>query len=337
MHVALSAGSPLRPELKEIPQQQIVSLPLRNALDAASARRLAQLVREQKIEIIHAHMARDYPLAAFAARRNKSARLVITRHVLFPMSRLHKVALANVGRVIAVSNAVAQTLLARGAFAPERIVIVRNGIDVERFARACANFDYSALCRRLNIPAARLLIGTVGEITELKGHQDFVRAAALIAARIPDAHFIIAGEDHSRTRENEASLERLIEGHGLTDRLQRFGRLENLAELYCALDVFISASHSESFGLAIAEAMASGTAVVATATGGASEIVEDGVSGKLVPIANPEAMMAAVVEFADAEERKRYGNAGQLRARENFGRDRMIEETDQVYRDLLGE
>jgi glycosyltransferase involved in cell wall biosynthesis len=337
VHVVLSPRSPLRTPLEHIPEGNIFSLPLRNALDASSAHQLARIVREREIEIIHAHMARDYPLAAFAAARNKNARIVITRHVLFPMSRLHAVTLANVSRVIAVSEAVARELRQRSVFAPGKIVVVRNGIDVERFARVRADFDPREFCHRMKIPDDRVLVGTVGEITKLKGHEDFVRAAALIAARVPDAHFIVAGDDQSRTLENEKSLKKLIEEHGLTARVQRFGWLDNLAELYSALDIFVSASHSESFGLAIVEAMASSGAVVATATDGAREVIEDGISGKIVPIADPEALASAVVDLAeDAEERKRYGTAAQLRAREKFGFERMLEETEQVYRDALG-
>ena len=315
-----------------------MSLPLRNALDVPSARELARVARRREIEIIHAHMARDYPLAAFAARRNKNGRLILTRHVLFPMNRLQTLVLANVARVIAVSAAVARTLIERRMFESRKIVVVRNGIDVEHFAQARASLDRQEFCRRMKIPADRFLIGTVGEIVKLKGHEDFVQAASLIAARIPEAHFIIAGRDHSPLHKNEKSLEELINEVSLSNRIQRFGWLNNLDELYGALDVFVSASHSESFGLAIAEAMASGTPAVATATDGAQEIIEDGIDGRLVPIANPQALAAAVIDLAEhAEERKRCGDAAQLHARERFGLERMIAETERVYQDALGQ
>jgi L-malate glycosyltransferase len=336
VHVALSTRSPLRPALDTIPDENIVMLPLRNALDAASARELARLVRDRQIEVIHAHMARDYPLAAYASRRNRSARLVITRHVMFPMSRLHAVTMSNVARVIAVSEAVAAKLREQELFASEKIVVVRNGIDVDRFIRARRESERAEFCRRLQIPPDRLLVGAVGEITKLKGHEDFVRAAAQIAAKVPRSHFIIAGEDHSRAKEHEASLKQLIQNVGLIDRVQRFGWLDNLAELYCILDVFVSASHSESFGLAIVEAMASGTAVVATATDGAREIIDDGINGRIVPIGNAEAMAAVVIELLENEDvRKKLGNAGQSRAHDQFSVERMIAETEQVYWDAL--
>ncbi len=312
-------------------------LPMRNALDAASARQLARIVRQQNIQVIHAHMARDYPLAAFAARVNRGAKLIISRHVLFPLSGLHAVALANVARVIAVSDAVSRKLREQQLFPAEKIVVVRNGIDVERFGQNRLTLDREEFCQRMNIPAHRLLVGTVGEITKLKGHEDFVCATALVARAVPQAHFIIAGQDHSVKREHDASLRKRIETLNLTDQVQRFGWIDNLADLYCALEVFVSASHSESFGLAIVEAMASGTAVVATATDGAREVIADGVNGLLVPIGDSGAMADAMIDLLrDSQRRTRLASAAQQNVREHFTLGRMIAETEQVYQDVLG-
>src|SRR3954465_14879729 len=83
VHVALAPRSPLRAELKSLPARNIITLPLRNALDVPSAHEPARLVRRLEIDVVHAHMARDYPLASYATRRAARARLVITRHVLF--------------------------------------------------------------------------------------------------------------------------------------------------------------------------------------------------------------------------------------------------------------
>ena len=203
-------------------------------------------------------MARDYPLAAYAARRNRKSRLIITRHVMFPLSRLHAVTLSNVSRVIAVSEAVARRLREQQLFPVERIVTVPNGIDVARFAGVRQKFDSVAFRLKLGLPEAGRLVGTVGEINQLKGHEDFVRAAAQLVEHFPDLHFIVAGEDSSAQKEHLRALQLLIAELGLEKRIHHFGWLDDIAELYCALDVFVSASHSESFGLAMAEAMASG-------------------------------------------------------------------------------
>src|SRR5204862_8104613 len=133
-------------------------------------------------------------------------------------------------------------------------------------------------------------------ITKLKGHEDFVCATAQIAGSVPQAHFIIAGEDHSVKGEHDASLRKRIETLSRSDQVQRFGWIDNLADLYCALEVFVSASHSESFGVAIVGAMASGTAVVAPATDGAREGISDGVNGLFVPLGGTRARAAGVMD-----------------------------------------
>ena len=104
VYAAVAPWSPLVAELSSLPKQNIVELPMRNSLNVASALKLARLVRQHEIEIIHAHVARDYPLAALAARR-AGARLVLTRHVLFPLNRIHKVTLRRTSRVIEIGRA----------------------------------------------------------------------------------------------------------------------------------------------------------------------------------------------------------------------------------------
>ena len=138
VYAALAPGSPLRDELRHVPADNVLTLPLRNALDPKSASGLARLARERRVELIHAHVARDYPLAALAARRAPGARLVVTRHVMFPLGRAHRVVLSGAERVIAVSEAVARMLRARGVFPEHKIRVVHNGIDIERLERAAS-------------------------------------------------------------------------------------------------------------------------------------------------------------------------------------------------------
>lgn len=334
---ALRHGSPLIGALGNLPKPRILTLPLRNALDAESAIELARIVRRQKIEIAHAHMARDYPLAAFATRRNRNARLIITRHVMFPLGRIHALTLSHAARIIAVSDAVARRLLEQRLFPPDKIVAVKNGIDVERFEKARLSFDHDECCGRMGLPADSLLVGAVGELTKLKGQEDFLRAALLVRDRFAGAHFVVAGLDTSRVQEHLASVRQLIKELKLEDRIHQFGWLDDIAQLYCALDIFVSASHSESFGLAIVEAMACGTPVVATATDGAREIIDDGKVGRLVPIGDTDALAKVMVELLeDSEQRQRLAVTAQARAREFFSLDRMVSETERVYRETLG-
>src|SRR2546425_6144401 len=185
---ALTPGSPLRKELSVLDSPKIVELAMRNAMNLSTAVKLARLAREKKIEIVHAHVARDYPLAALATGRSK-AQLVLTRHVLFPLNRIHKLTLRRTARVIAVSQAVAASLNSQRIFAAEKIVMIHNGIDVQKFARS----------REDKVTDRKLRLGMIGHIAPIKGQEDFLRAAAIVQSDRDDVEFIIAGEDKSQS------------------------------------------------------------------------------------------------------------------------------------------
>jgi glycosyltransferase involved in cell wall biosynthesis len=331
--IALAPASPLRVELDTIPQRNIFAMAPRNALDIGNALKLSHIAREEKIDLIHAHVARDYTAAAFAARRAHEARLVITRHVLFPLSRFHRRTLSNVARVIAVSEAVARSLRAQKIFSVEKVRVVTNGLDVTRFAEARSEFE-----RECGETRRSLRVGTVGELSAVKFQEDFVRAAALVAARFgDDVEFVIAGEDATRTGEYRARVEKMVAELGLTNLVRLLGRCDDVARLLASLDVFVSSSRSEAFGMAMAEALACGVPVVATATEGAREVVEDGRTGSIVPIADADALAAAVVSLLrDDERRFAFGACASESARLRFGLERMVEETEHVYAEALG-
>jgi glycosyltransferase involved in cell wall biosynthesis len=252
------------------------------------------------------------------------------------MNRLNSLSLRKVARVIAVSQAVKRTLIEQRVFFSEQISVVLNGIDFKRFAGTQQDRARKSLCHRLGLSPECLLVGTVGEITKLKGHDDFVRAAGLIKSRVKSAEFIIAGQDHEPKQEAERALRRAITAAGLEKSVHRFGWVEDLAELYGALDVFVSASHSESFGLVLAEAMAVGTPVVATKTEGACEIIQDGINGKLTPIGDAEELASAVSELLEhPDTRLEFAARGRDRIREQFGVERMLDQTEEIYNEIL--
>jgi glycosyltransferase involved in cell wall biosynthesis len=341
VYAALRPDSPLRERLS-LPDANVVALPLRNALDVASASRLAAFARENEIEIIHAHVARDYPLAAHAARLAKGTRLVLTRHVPFALNSLHRLALANVSRVIAVSAGVARKLREQGIFSPDKIRVVPNGVDFDHYDRALEGFEREKYRRTLST-SARLLVGTVGELSEAKGQEDFVRAAASVVRRAGSAQggatgveFLIVGEDNSEDQRARRRLERIIEEESLRGRVHFRGYAPDLPRLLAALDVYVSASRAEAFGLATVEAMICGAPVVATATDGSREIVEDGRTGRLVPVGNVEALAAALAELLkDARERERFSTNALHSVTERFSLKRMVDETERIYRSVL--
>src|SRR5215207_1019439 len=314
---ALREGSPLRERLTFLPGQNVYTLPLRNSLDLAGAWRLARIARERKVEIIHAHVARDYAPAAFAARLAPASRLVLTRHVLFPLSRAHRLALSNAARVIAVSEPVARALRAQKIFDEGKIRVVENSVDFARFERARAESERDT-------PDGRFRVGIVGELSEVKGQLEFVRAAALVAEESGEhVEFIVVGDDNSRGGEYRARVVRLVDELGLSKCVRLLERVEDVSRVVVKLDVLVSASRSEAFGLAMAEALVCGVPVVATATEGARSLIEDGVSGLLVPVGDVRALAAAVTSLLSNEERRlALGDQARRNARERFNPER---------------
>jgi glycosyltransferase involved in cell wall biosynthesis len=318
--------------LTEVQAENVFELRLRNAFDVPSARSLARIIREEKIEIVHAHLARDYPLAALAVRRY--AQLVVTRHAMFPLNRLHKLTLAHVARVIAVSEAVARALRAQKICAESKLRVIPNGIDLKRFERL--DFESARTAARALIGLeGRLLVGTVGSLVPLKGHEEFVRAAARISATRDDVGFVIIGGGDAREEEYRAQLERLIAELKLQQHVRLLSWPSELAPFYSALDLYVSASHTEAFGLSIVEAMAAGRAVLATATEGAREIIEDGETGVLVPVRDAEKLAEAVAALLENEERRNLLGSRAYSEAQRFSLERMVEATERVYLETL--
>jgi glycosyltransferase involved in cell wall biosynthesis len=338
VYAAVPANSPLREELHALPSESIFTLRLRNALDVGSARGLSRLIRQYQIEILHAHVARDYPLAALALRSNRRTKLVITRHVLFPLSRIHKLTFARVSRLMAVSGAVARAVQAQGICPANKIVTVPNGIDLNRFNVTETALARDEFRRKLGIRQSKRLVGTVGEIRPLKGLEDFIRAAAFVAQEMDDVDFVIAGQDASPTGEHRARLELLIEKLDLSERVHFTGWLTDVAPLLHTLDLFISPSHSEAFGLSIVEAMACGLGVIATCTEGAREIIEDGTDGLLVPVGDIERLAAATLALLkDERHRQEFGERAREKAQSRFSLERMVSAVEEIYSQALSD
>jgi L-malate glycosyltransferase len=330
---AIRPSANWRERLSFLEDERILQLPLRNSVDIFSARKLAGFIRDKKIDIVHAHLARDYPAAALSVRLAPAARLILTRHVLFPLNPLQKFALSNVTKVIAVSSAVEANL--QKTFPAEKIVSIPNGIEIEKWSNADHKQLREAFRSEHRIALDAFLIGTIGELKPLKGQEDFVMAAQILAPKFPESHFVIVGKDNSLDQNFRRKLKRLVKVFGLEERFLWLDWVEDTAEILHSLDIFVSASHSESFGLSILEAMASGGAIVATETEGAKELIEEEENGKLVPVENPVKLAEKIGELlAHTDTRFRLGKAAQKIAQENFTLEKMITRTERIYQEL---
>ncbi len=316
-----------------LPDENFLHVSIRNSFGIFSAESIARFVREREIGIIHAHAGRDYLPASLASRMARKARFILTRHVLFPLKPFHRFALQNVSKAIAVSPAAANYL--QNVFPPEKIVCIPNGINIESLSKE-QHQKLRAEFRFLhNIPFDAPLVGIIGELKVLKGQRDFVLAAKIIAQKFPDIRFVIVGKDNSIKREFRRELKRLVKVFELEDRFLWLNWVEDTAPLFAALDIFVSASHTESFGLALLEAMANARSIVATATEGAMELIETGKTGKLVPIKEPVQLAEAIETLLrDENLRENLGKNARESVRERFELKKMIDETEKLYREV---
>jgi len=332
--VALRKENEFEDRLEFLPAENRLHVSLRNALDVLSARKIAKFLREKEIDIVHAHLARDYPPASMAVRLYPSSKLIITRHVLFPMKSLHKLVLRNVSKAIAVSSAVESNL--EKTFPKEDVVKIPNGVDTKKWAgidkeKLSAEFRFEN-----DIPKKARVISTIGELIKLKGQESFVSAAAQISEKFPNAYFIVVGKDYSPEEKFRQALTTLVREANLEKKFCFIDWVEDLVPLLSATEIFVSPSYSESFGLAILEAMASGTAVVSTATAGAKELINDGDIRVLSPIKNPVKLAENICGLLENDMlRENLGEQNQLRANDNFSVEKMIETTESIYKEAL--
>ena len=337
VHLAHRPGAAIVAHVADVPAVRLHALALRGAVDVLSAHKLARLAHEKGANIVHAHLARDYTLAKLAAHWTPKARLVLTRHVMFPLKALHRLTLGRADAVLAVSAAVQRQLLAQNLAAPNKISVIHNGLDTAHFApqdRATARAVWRA---RLGWDAnddnaARLWVGFLGTLGLLKGARDLLDAAALVAQKCPDVAFLIAGPGRESER---TTLLQVIESQGLANQIKLIGPVAETASFYAALDIFVSASHSEAFGLTLTEAMACGIPVIATSTDGAREIVRHGVTGRLVPIAQPEYLASSLLELLnDADTRQIYARQARADALNRFSLTQMVDRTENLYQQI---
>lgn len=317
--------------LNFLPKENIFHVSIRNSFGILSASRMAGFARDNGIDVIHAHVARDYIPASIACSLSGDSRFVLTRHVMFPLKPFNRFALKNLSRAIAVSAGVEKALLK--VFPHKKIVVIPNGVEaavLDREARDSIGAEFRAVHR---VPPGACLIATVGELIPLKGQRDFVLAANEVAARHAEARFIIVGRDNSVDKKHRRELKRLVKVFGLEERFLWLDWVEDMSSLLAATDIFVSASHSESFGMALLEAMVGGTAVVATDTDGARELIEN--KSDRVPVGDPVALARSISELiVDPEKRHRQATEAAAAARAKFSLDRMLQATEQVYINL---
>jgi glycosyltransferase involved in cell wall biosynthesis len=305
-------------------------------------RRLRALLGEMRPDVVHTNGFKMHLLGAWAAPA--SSRVVWHLHDFVSprraMSGLLRRSAGRVAGVAAVSRAVAADVASvLGARVPVRTVY--NAVDLERFRLAGPALDLDALAGLPPAPGGTLRVGLVATMGRWKGHAVFLRAIAALPRELPVRAYVVGGGIY-RTAGSEVSvddLRRLAGELGIADRVGFTGFVEDAAAAMRALDVVVHAStQPEPFGLVIVEAMASGRAVVASAAGGAGEIVTPGHDALAVEPGDVAGLSDAIRRLAlDPVLRQALGRAARETAVVRFDRARLAAEVVPLYRSLLAD
>ncbi len=294
-------------------------------------------IRTSDADIVHAFLYTAYIVGIPCARLSGVPLTLASRRSLgyFKDTSYLKQPLENlVNRlthvVLVNSKAVKADVLAREKIDPEKIRLIYNGVDIGMFQEM--EVDTLNLKQELGIPEDSIIIGVVANLIHYKGHRGIIEAARIIKPQEPRAKFVLVGRDGGIKNE----LDVMIDMYELGDTIFFTGDRTDVPRLMHLFDIAALTSHEEGFSNVILEAMASGTPLVATAVGGNPEAVVNEETGLLVPPRSPEELADALLRLLkNPEMRNHMGTKGLERVREYFSMERLIENMESLYLELL--
>jgi glycosyltransferase involved in cell wall biosynthesis len=310
--------------------------------DPAAIRRLVREIRRVRPHILHTHTAKAGAVGRTAALLAGDARppvIVHTYHghvlrgyfdpVRTRFFRETERALArHTTRLIAVGPEVRDDLVALGVAPAEQFVVIRLGIDLEHRVSSNGRAEFRRL---FGIPEERFVVGWVGRMTTIKRVPDVLLSFRALLDRGVDAALCLVGDGPDRT-----AVEREAAELGIARHILSVGYQEDVAPYYSFFDVLVLPSANEGTPVVAIEALAAGRPVVATRVGGLPDVVSEGEDGFLVEVGDVEGVASALERLArDPALRARMGAAGPPRVIPRYRVERLVDDVDRLYRELL--
>jgi len=296
--------------------------------------RLAMFLRRGGFQIVHTHdlyanllgipaavLAR-VPVIISSQRDLAHLDLYRTRRRVW-LLRLQNLSTA----VLTNANAVCEALAAEKHIAASKIRVIYNGVDLERFS--AKTYDRSWLAPNAAQEKWIVLVGNMH--SDVKGHPCLIAAASTVAREFPGVRFVLAGDGEQRL-----NFEQQVAQLGLQNNFLFLGRRDDVPRVLAGCDIAVLPSKAEGLPNAVLEYLAAGLPTVASRVGGNAEIVQDGKTGLLVPPDDPSALAEALLRLLrDPAFAANLGNRGREYVISEFSFQRMIENTDQLYTELL--
>lgn len=306
------------------------ALPMSHGADPGSVLALRAIIREHRIQLVHAHKGRARTLTLLAGLFGPRPVLVLNRGVSFPLTRWNRIGYTSrrVHAIVAVCRSIERRLVTAGV-PSEKIAVIYSGTDTERFH---PGVDGSGVRRELGLRREHVLVTQIG-VRSWRGWADVLEAMARVGRELDQARLLLVGAPPPRVAEIAARAQAL----GLAGRVLVRGPREDIPQILSASDVVVDASYA-GLGLtgSIREAMACERPVIATDLEGMPELVRDGECGLLVPPRAPEALAAAIVRLiGDPTLAETIARAGRKRVEAHFSLRTKLDATEALYRRLL--
>lgn len=290
--------------------------------------RLRKILSELKPDIFHAR-SRVPAWLTYLANKKLHIPFVTTVHGFNSVSPYSAI-MAKGDRVICVSGAIKAYIQEHYHTEEKKITVIPRGIDLEKFNPQNLDQTFIEDFKKAYHLKERRIITTVGRITQLKDHQTFIRAIALLKKDDPSIVGLIVGGIREDKQEYFHSLEALIKELGLEKNIIFTGSQSRVAEIYALSDVIVSSSKKpESFGRSVAEALALNTPVVATNHGGVLDIIVEDNNGFFYPVGNADEL-ANKIDICGSLNFDGYAYIS-----EQFSLKKMVQSTLSVYRELI--
>jgi L-malate glycosyltransferase len=316
----------------------LFNVPKGPGFDWRAMRRLAKIVKAERIDVVNAHHFMPFVYSYYASKVTRMARLVYTEHSESDVRSaagawrvVGSCLVASCDAAVGVSDGVARTLRSQFPLRPGRIHAIENGVDIQRFAVPEA--DKEELRQRYGLSSTDVVVGIVANLKKNKNHLFLLRAFREVCQLRPEARLVIVGQGFPGDPQgSEQDILRFVSANGLKDRVHLLGHQRNVAELLRVMDVFCLVSHKEGLPISLIEAMAAGLPVIGTDIEGIRAVVEPGVHGWLVTPDDVQALADKLNRLiGDGDLRRRFGRASRDLAQDSYSLDRCVARTEGLF------
>lgn len=306
--------------------------PCRGRFDKRTITAIRDFIDHNKPTILHSHNYKSN-FYAWRAASDRKIPWLITNHgkrlgvMLSFYNRLNIFFMKKADKIVAVSQSLADEMIRQG-ISSAKIDVIDNGINLDRIANKRMGIEAR---KGFGLNGTHKIFGTVASLTLEKGHVYLLEAARHVIDKYPECRFVIVGDGPQRQ-----SLEETTAHLGLNGKVTFTGSRSDIPEILSLLDVFVLPSLKEGLPMALLEAMAAKVPVIATNVGAVPKLIEDGVSGILIPPKDSQAISNAIMEVLSDEQRAlNMAQKGFERVRDNYSSATMAQKYLALYNDLL--